>query len=85
MSPKYDLIQQLFCLSMLIQEVKNRKGSQQALQDKLAIGLREILQRPSLLDLIGHWEIAWGPAIYQAKNSQVADNTMAAFRNVSTS
>ncbi len=52
------------------------EGSVEALQALTAEKLDLILQLHDLQALIGHWEVVWGPAIFQAHKSDVADNTM---------
>ena len=52
------------------------EGSAAELQRVMAEKLDLMFQLHDLQDLIGHWEVVWGPAIFQAHKSDVADNTM---------
>lgn len=52
------------------------KGSLEELQATTAEKLDLMFQLHDLQALIGHWEVVWGPAIFQAHKSDVADNTM---------
>lgn len=74
MQVEYNLQQQTFLLSMFSNLVAGAEGTVDELEEKLRRRIEEALNlfEPS----IGLWEIAWGPAIYQAPHSKIADNAM---------
>ena len=72
----YSPTQQHAVLCMLAYLSTFDEGSAEQLQTTMAEKLHLMFQLHDLQDLIGLWEIVWGPAIFQAHKSIVADNSM---------
>ena len=74
--PLYDNLQRIFCLSYLSNISALSSGSREKIQKFTtdAINLALDLTR----DLIGQWELVWGPCVFQSKKNpdNKADNTM---------
>ena len=80
----YSPIQQQTVLCMLAYMSVFTEGSVAQLQARMTEELRLILSLHELQDLIGRWEVVWGPVIYQAEGSTVADNTMFVVHSLDT-
>jgi Lipase (class 3) len=74
----YDQTRTVFTLSMISNLGSGIQGTVAEIESKTyqAINAELSTQEPT----IGRWSVIWGPAVYQAKNSDVADNVMVAFR-----
>lgn len=76
-----------FVLAMLAGAIGGQTGTQPELQQKATVAIQQGLdQLNSELDRKGlggviHYELAWGPAVYQAPGSDVADNVMYVVQN----
>ena len=73
---KYDLRQQVFCISWMSGIANNRTANREKLQNFANHHIQAILTDSKVRQLIGEWQIVWGPAIYQSNVSSCADNTM---------
>ena len=84
MAPLYDIYQQVFSLSLMSNNLIRMEGPQLDLQKQLAKHLGLYLtykdtapsEGADATDLIGNWTVTWGPVVYQAEGSNVADNAM---------
>lgn len=76
MSPKYNKMQQVFSLSDIAGAAFSRTGTAAELQAIAEKALKAILADAEIQELVGTWELTWGPVVYQAEHSSVADNTM---------
>ncbi|NET58871.1 MAG: lipase family protein [Symploca sp. SIO2E6] len=84
--PQYDIEQQKFAMGFTAQLlVMSEIGDQGKLQDLATKRLQALLSHESIKELIGEWEVVWGPVIYQHDSrildipftrSQGADNCM---------
>jgi hypothetical protein len=70
----FDIWQQVFSISLLSNAASNQTGTVAELESALADKIRQAFSvwEPS----IGAWEIAWGPAVYQAAGDRYADNAI---------
>src|SRR5687767_10888770 len=73
---KYNLDQQLFCLSFMSNMAVGKRGTGSELTSNLTNILESELSKPEAIALIGEWELVWGPGIYQFQSSKIADNVM---------
>lgn len=91
---KYNLCQQTFVLSMLSNQLVQLAGAtaetKASLERQLGDSIVKVLNASR--DLMGDWEIVWGPAVYvdscyqhQAEGTGVADNAVYVAHNRSTS
>ena len=71
---KFDIWQQVFSISLLSNAASNQIGTVAELETVLANKIRQAFAawEPS----IGAWDIAWGPAVYQAPGDRYADNAI---------
>ncbi|NES67548.1 MAG: lipase family protein [Okeania sp. SIO2D1] len=80
---EYTVPQQIFCLSYLsnINSLYTREtGSQEKIQEVTTEYIEAVLSDSEVQQLIGEWEVVWGPVVYQydgeTLDSKVSDNTM---------
>jgi hypothetical protein len=73
---QYDLKRKVVCLSWLSNVASSRKDTQEILQIYARQQVLAVLADTTTRDLIGEWQVAWGPVVFQAPGSQYADNTM---------
>ncbi|NET43188.1 hypothetical protein [Okeania sp. SIO2B3] len=85
---QYNKQQQIYCLSWASNllcpgwgsKPALKRGTQSELQKSATTILPEILSAPKVQQLIGTWELVWGPVVYQhprnGTTSGVADNLM---------
>jgi hypothetical protein len=78
--PLYDNLQRIFCLSYLSNISAFSSGAREDIQEFTVNGIKFILEKAH--NLIGKWELVWGPSVYQVPNKpgpkkkHKADNTM---------
>ena len=63
---KYDLRQQVFCMNWMAGIANRQKNIQKNLQWDASQHMRAVLADRKVKELIGEWQVAWGPAVYQA-------------------
>jgi hypothetical protein len=71
---QYNIFQQTFALAMFSLGVEEEPGTASELEQKLTQFIKDKFSQH--IDLIGNWEIAWGPVVYQALASNYADHVM---------
>ena len=79
MAPTYTPEQTIFFFSMLTNLAGTRTGTPDALEEFVAERLDAHLSEA--IPKIGVWNRIWGPAVYQAPLSNVADNVMYVVRS----
>lgn len=72
----YDLRQQIFCMNWISGIANRRIDTRERLQRYAHHMLHTILAHRDIKSLVGEWQVAWGPAIYQSSFLGAADNTM---------
>lgn len=77
----YNTNQTVFSLSLLSNQLADRKGTKADLTNKLNKDINTIFSNTDMQALLGKWELVWGPVIYQNKTTDplvaaYADNTM---------
>lgn len=78
----YTLSQHVFGLSLLVGSEDDKHGTAEELQQGLQSAIATYLANPQLQGLIGDgWSQVWGPVVWQAPGSTVADNAMVVFFN----
>ncbi len=70
----YDDKQTLFRLAMSSQLGASLSGNVEDLESQTAVALKAELDRAA--PDIGDWKVVWGPAVYSAPGSRLADNAM---------
>lgn len=83
-SPDYNRLQQVFCLNWLSNALLGKSGTQAELEKIAASVVQQTLADPLVVDLIGQWDLVWGPIVFQHTPlpdepkifDSVADNTM---------
>jgi hypothetical protein len=75
-NPLYDNLQRIFCLSYLSNISAFFSGSREKIQKFTTDALNLALDLTR--DLIGQWELVWGPCVFQSEKNpdNKADNTM---------
>jgi hypothetical protein len=76
--PTYNPTQTVFALSMISNSGSSFSGTLAQIEALTAQQIKNYLNEESTN--IGPWEVIWGPAIYQAFGSDVADNVMVVFQ-----
>lgn len=83
MTATYNTQQQVFCLSMLSNSASSLKKPLEELQAIATQRLNKNLADPQIIDLIGTWNLVWGPEIYahaadpnQPQKPVVSDNLL---------
>ncbi len=82
--PVYNHVQQVFALNLFSNFVSNKKASTTQLQTELTTILNALLDNTYMQDLIGGWEIVWGPVVGSYGidvKRQVASNTLYVAKN----
>lgn len=75
--PQYNMNQQIFVNSYLVNSVSSMTGSESDLQAELKERISAYFADPDVVSLIGNWELAWGPAVFQIKyGGDLANNAM---------
>lgn len=72
----YNETQAVFALSMLSNSASGETGSVSELEAKALVAINQALQSEQIESNMGEWNVVWGPAIYQAPGSNLADNAM---------
>lgn len=78
-SVSYSRLQQVFCLNWLSNCAGSKSGSNQSLTAFAEACVSQVLQDPTVIGLIGSWQIVWGPVVVTAPKGylkDVAANTM---------
>lgn len=89
MTVKYNQWQQTYCLAETVSALSGYKtpskttkaGQSPELSELLASCVDNTLQNPANIGLIGSWERVWGPVVWQAADSDAADNAMMVVAN----
>lgn len=76
--PNYTPTQTVFALSMISNLGSNFKGTIAEIEAATYQAINT--QLSGLTDEIGSWGVIWGPAVYQAPASDLADNVMVVFQ-----
>ncbi len=84
MAPVYNKLQQAFCLNLIANSASSKLGSAQKLQRIASREIEAVLSNQRIRELIGSWDVIWGPVVWQHKGGDVADNTMYVARNADT-
>ncbi len=78
---RYDQQQIIFALNSIANAPSGRHGSVSELEAYAGEVVRRVLADPGVVGLIGEWKLVWGPAVFQADGSTVADNAMYVAQN----
>lgn len=76
MAAQYTHQQIIFALSSIANTPSGRHGSVAELESYATDVIGRVFANTAIIDLIGRWELVWGPAVFQAPKSTVADNAM---------
>ena len=84
--PIYDRTQIIYALNSIANSPSNHKGTVEELETYAKEVVSQTFENKSIQSLVGEWELVWGPCVYQAEGSNVADNAMfiARSKNVMT-
>ncbi|KAI0548417.1 hypothetical protein F4679DRAFT_574201 [Xylaria curta] len=63
---KYNLFQQIYCLSVAANIVSQHEGSEETLQNAMKQSLDKVLPV-----LSGDWAVSWGPRVFKARNKDL--------------
>lgn len=85
MNPAYTRQQIVFTLNSIANTPSDRHGTARELEDYAKSVIAEAFADPGAIALIGEWDLAWGPRVFQAQDSSVADNAMYIARSKSDS
>jgi hypothetical protein len=80
MSSGYDLYQQVFCLSLVIDTAWDKTGDVSSLETILTGNINTLLSNAEFNNG-DSWSLVWGPVVWQAPGSQVVDQAMAVCYN----
>ncbi|QBG93619.1 hypothetical protein EYC55_20605 [Xanthomonas oryzae] len=72
----YDQFQRTFALSSLANWVSTRSGPQSVLQADCQQMLTDTVSLSSNQQVIGNWQLVWGPQVWQAPDSVLSGNVM---------
>ncbi|ALZ73470.1 hypothetical protein [Xanthomonas oryzae] len=72
----YDRFQRTFALSSLANWVSTRSGPQSVLQADCQQMLTDTVSLSSNQQVIGNWQLVWGPQVWQAPDSVLSGNVM---------
>jgi hypothetical protein len=78
--PTYTQTQTVFALSLLSNVGSKFKGNVTQIEAATSQEINTYLSQPTLIAEIGSWAVIWGPSVYQAPGSDLADNVMVAFQ-----
>ena len=81
MSAEYTEQQVIYALNSIANAPSGKHGTVEELGAYAEIVLHRTFNNSAIIDLIGEWEVVWGPKVYQVENSTVADNAMYVARN----
>lgn len=77
----YNSNQKVFSLSLLSNQLADRKGTKESLTEKITNDIHTVFSNNDMQAMIGNWDLVWGPVVYQnqhtkTKDASYADNTM---------
>ena len=81
MTTALNAIQKVYALSTLAGTPSGKHGTPAELEAYAQKIITATLANPAIQTLIGQWDLAWGPAVYQAPGSDVADNAFYIVQN----
>ncbi|MDQ6947954.1 MAG: hypothetical protein M3256_17225 [Actinomycetota bacterium] len=81
----YTPSQQAFAFAEMVGSEDLVNGTATALEQALATKVDNYLLNTGLVALIGNWSRVWGPCVWQAPQSEVADNAMMVVHSTDTS
>lgn len=84
-NPIYDRKQIIFSLNSIANTPSMHKGTVPEFEAYANKVITEVFSNASVKNLIGEWELVWGPVVNQEPNSKVADNAMYVAQNRSNS
>lgn len=84
-TPAYSHQQIIYALNSIANAPSDRTGTVRELETFAGNVITNTFASPKVQELIGEWELVWGPAVYQASDSNVADNAMYIARSKITS
>lgn len=73
---RYTQQQIIYTLNSIANAPSGRHGPVAELEAYATELITRVFQNPGVIDLIGEWQLVWGPAVYQVSSSTVADNAM---------
>lgn len=76
MMPQYTQQQIIYTLNSIANTPSGRHGTVEQIEKYSSQVIAEILSNKKAIQLIGDWNIVWGPKVFQASDSTVADNAM---------
>ncbi|GAB4193492.1 MAG: hypothetical protein Tsb002_24000 [Wenzhouxiangellaceae bacterium] len=77
----YTQQQIIYALNSIANAPSGRHGSVAQLEAYATEVVTRVFEDPGVIDLIGEWQLVWGPAVYQVSSSTVADNAMYVAQN----
>lgn len=83
MTPNYNPQQIIFALNSIANTPSGQHGSVKQIEAYASRVIKEILANDGVKELIGEWDLVWGPMVFQAPHSTVADNAMYVAQSVS--
>lgn len=83
MTAQYTDQQILFSLNSIANAPSGRHGTVAELESYGTEVLNCVFADPGIIALIGEWQLVWGVSVFQAENSDVADNAMYVAQNKS--
>jgi Lipase (class 3) len=75
-TPTFTSTQIIYALSTMAGAASDRKGSVAELEQEAYSEIAAVFTNTDVRALIGEWSVVWGPAVYQADASDVADNAL---------
>lgn len=82
MATQYSQQQIITSLNSIANMPSGRHGTVSELQTYAKTVISAVFLNSDIIDLIGKWKLVWGPAVYQAPKSTVADNAMYVAQNI---
>jgi len=81
----YQSQQIIFALNIVANLPSGRRGTAEKIEGETKALLIKIFEDPRIIELIGKWQLVWGPKVYQKIKciTGVADNAMYVAQNVS--
>lgn len=82
--PSFNFVQSIFTLNMFSNFASDRKARPAQLQRDLTIILAALLNDPGVQNMIGKWEVVWGPVVGSYgidERREAASNAMYVARN----
>ena len=80
----FNAIQKVYALSTLAGTPSDQHGTTAELEAYAHKIIAATLANAAIQALIGEWSLVWGPAVYQAPGSEVADNAFYIAQNTAT-